>query len=487
MPNKQHHGLVWAAAVAVGLLSLSPRSTAEAPTAAPTASATPPDRAAAEAALERLVAAVDALGGKVGVAVVDLETGAMLVDHRASEPMSPASNMKLVTAWAALRTLGPGHRWLTAALGEIDGDRVPRLTLRGDGDPSLEMGDLWDLCAPLARAGVRHVGEVVVDQSYFDEQWVPPAFAAQPGEWASFRAPVAAVSIAGNAVLVEVRAGKAGEAARVRAMPAGFVDLVGSVQTSAADDAEAVRVDLGPEDGRLSARLGGSIPEGRVLPVYKRVDDPRLFAGYGLVEVLAGLGITVEGGVSAGAGGGEALATHRSARLTQLLPVLGKDSNNFYAEMTFKSLSGQKGGPPASHERSARLVEGLLAEIGIDRADFSIHNGSGLFDGGRIAARALARLLVEAWRDPRTGPDFVAHLAIGGADGTLQHRLERFRATRSIRAKTGTLARVTALSGYVLGSSGPRYAFVVLAGDAAGAALRDPVDAFVAELAANLR
>ena len=45
--------------------------------------------------------------GIAGVSVVDLNTGASLYQHLASEPLAPASNMKLFTSAAAVKVLGP--------------------------------------------------------------------------------------------------------------------------------------------------------------------------------------------------------------------------------------------------------------------------------------------------------------------------------------------------------------------------------------------
>ena len=79
-----------------------------------------------------------------------------------------------------------------------------------------------------------------------------------------------------------------------------------------------------------------------------------------------------------------------------------------------------------------------------------ILNGSGLFDANRLSAATLTRVLSHAYRDPRLSAEFVAQLSIGGVDGTLRSRLRNHRKRRVVRAKTGTLARVVALSGFVL-------------------------------------
>jgi D-alanyl-D-alanine carboxypeptidase/D-alanyl-D-alanine-endopeptidase (penicillin-binding protein 4) len=92
-------------------------------------------------------------------------------------------------------------------------------------------------------------------------------------------------------------------------------------------------------------------------------------------------------------------------------------------------------------------------------------------------------------RDPHAGPEYVAQLSIGGVDGTLRHRFRDWQVSRAIRAKTGTLDAVAALSGYVLPPPGRApVAFSVLVNgipgkvDAARASMDRVVDAVAREV-----
>jgi D-alanyl-D-alanine carboxypeptidase/D-alanyl-D-alanine-endopeptidase (penicillin-binding protein 4) len=76
--------------------------------------------------------------------------------------------------------------------------------------------------------------------------------------------------------------------------------------------------------------------------------------------------------------------------------------------------------------------------------------------------------LVAVYRDPAIRAEYVAHLAVAGSDGTLKSRLKDLPRERMVRAKTGTLRDVIALSGYVLGDPGRSVAFSFLANGIAG-------------------
>lgn len=414
------------------------------------------DPAPIREAASQLAAEVARWGGSVGVQVVDVDSGQVIValgEHRA---FNPASNAKLATAAAALRLLGGQHRFVTGLYGKIEGDRVEELVLRGDGDPSLRTADLWTMAVELRAAGVRHVRALHVDQSAFDDQYVPPAFEQQPHEWAAFRAPVAPVSLNGNTVVFSVRAAREGAPAAVDVEPPGFVELSGSVETAPKGEAEKVLVGLEGRGAKLAARLGGKVPAGgRVVRVAKRVDDPRLLAGYALRAVLKQVGIEVHGEPKLGGTRQRALlVSHRSASLGELLGALGKDSDNFYAEMLFKAMGAKAKGRPASADAAAEAVRSEIERLGGFEPGVVVKNGSGLFDADRTTPAAMTALLVAMARDPAAGPEYVAHLSVGGVDGTLRNRFREWGDAHAVRAKTGTLDAVAALSGYVAGPSG---------------------------------
>ena len=82
-----------------------------------------------------------------------------------------------------------------------------------------------------------------------------------------------------------------------------------------------------------------------------------------------------------------------------------------------------------------------------------MQNGSGLYDSNRFSAEQIVTILRAASRDFRISAEFLASLAVAGTDGTIAHRMGGTLAERYVRAKTGTLANVSCLSGFA-GSPG---------------------------------
>ncbi len=421
--------------------------------------------------------------------MADVDTGQILASFHEHTAVNPASNAKLYTAAAALATLHGDHRFETALLGTLRGSSITgNLVLRGYGDPSLTTADLFDLVLELKGAGVRQIaGDIMVDQRFFDEETTPPGFEQQPGEWASFRAPVSAVALNENTVTLTVRATEVGAPAVVRFDPPGFVDVEGEVKTSDGG-ADTVGLALSSNGRRLHAKVSGAISrDSRLVRYTRRVDDPTLLAGYALRSLLEDAQIKVGGDVKVASGReGPVLAHHESAPLSALLYSLGKQSDNFYAEMVFKSLGGEGKGRPAKSVAGGEIVERWLSKVGAGDAGIVIKNGSGLFDSNRTTAASVVALLRAAWRDPTIQPEFVAQLSIGGVDGTLRHRFRGGRARRLVRAKTGTLEDAAALSGYLLAPGGHgTLAFSIIMNHVAGkvAAARAAADAQVETMA----
>lgn len=425
------------------------------------------DRAPELDAAARAIASDRALeGASVGIAILDVDSTRLLAAVNEHLALNPASGAKLYTAAAALAILHGEHRYETTLTGRLEGDAVSGpLALHGYGDPSLATTDLWAMVGELKGYGVKRVeGDILIDQRFYDEQTTPPAFDQQPNEWAAFRAPVSAVALDENCITMTVRPSSSGSSAHVEFDPPGFVDVEGTVRTSEEGGADTVELALSGNGARLTAKVSGAIGrDSRLVRFTRRAEDPRLLAGYALKALLEKADVKVAGDVKLGAGKGRVLARHQSAPLSTLLYELGKHSDNFYAEMIFKSLAGEDKSRPAKSADSAELTMRLLDRVGASDQGVVVKNGSGLFDANRVTASGTVQLLRWAWRDPAIQPEYLSQLSVGGVDGTLRKRFRGDLTRRRVRAKTGTLDDAISLSGYVLrdGSRGP-VAFSIL-------------------------
>jgi D-alanyl-D-alanine carboxypeptidase/D-alanyl-D-alanine-endopeptidase (penicillin-binding protein 4) len=436
--------------------------------------------------------------GTVHAALVDLETDKWLLRADAEAPVNPASNAKVLTAAAALELLGPAYTFQTELFGDIDASGgCERIVIKGGGAPDLTTADLYRLIRVAKGQGLSEVKEIVVDQTRFDENFTPPAFEQQPGEWAPFRAPVSALAVNENTVSLSVVPTVAGSPARLWYDPPGVVVPEGAVLTAEKSTGDRVSwsLDVKKDPARPSSLTGGTAGEGLGRLRYaRRLEDPRLAGGYALGALLLEAGVKVSTKVTSGARKSEAkIALWSSAPLAEVVRALGKDSNNFVAEMLLIALSQvddskSKSEPWSSKRGAAELVEWLEGKK-IDVSGLVLKNGSGLFDANKMSAELLTSVLAAMEDNPRVYQDFVSHLAMGATDGTMKQRMRSSELGQRIRAKTGTLKDVDALSGYVQrpgGLSPAAFSLIVVGVRAPHGEIRSRVDALVLKWAKML-
>jgi len=155
------------------------------------------------------------------------------------------------------------------------------------------------------------------------------------------------------------------------------------------------------------------------------------------------------------------IQSYESSELGEIIHDMNKISSNFIAEMVVKTLGAELKGTPGSWPKGLEVAEDLLAELGIPRGTYVLKNGSGLNDTNRFTAKQIATLLQAVWKRFPVASEFVSSLGIAARDGTMRLRMEGTDAAGRLRAKTGTLERVTALSGYVQSLGGERFVFSV--------------------------
>jgi serine-type D-Ala-D-Ala carboxypeptidase/endopeptidase (penicillin-binding protein 4) len=444
------------------------------------------DVSALRAGLDRLVLTPSWQNADWGVLVTSLDHGDTLYAVNPQTPLSPASNIKLLTTAAALSALGPDYRFLTYAMtdgrvsnGVIDGD----LILYGTGDPGLSSrfharrDEVFHrLIDQLEAAGIREVrGDLVADASFLPgplrpEGWDPRDLNDH------FSAAVSALSFNENVLSVRiVPADVVGEPPRVHTIPDhASLDIVNLAQTV---PGRSPRVALLRDDPMEPVRVEGSIGIGSP-DVWRQftVSDPATFTASVFKATLESRGIALTGTVRtvdrpgrssvrrlsapfAGKRGTRVLARHASEPLVAYLEVINKQSQNLYAESVFRTLGRTLHGS-GSTTQSARAVTQTLSTLGVDTTGIVLLDGSGLSAGNRVSAGTLVELLGRMSDGPAWNT-FWETLPEAGRPRELG-RMYRTPAAGNLRAKTGTIERVSALSGVVRAADGERLAFSIL-------------------------
>ena len=432
------------------------------------------EREALKASLMQVLQREPLNASRVGVHMQSLDDGSVVFSHNADELLNPASNMKLVTSAAALVTLGPEYRFETEFLveNESDGIKARTLYVRGKGDPSFTTERLYATVGELFHAGLREVQDIVVDESWFDAERTPPGYDQEDSDRA-YMAPTGALSLNWNAVGVFLRPGEhVGAKGVVEVEPPSDYFLVESALTTGDRRARRFSVASDAAGAQQKIIVRGQVPEaGGVMSVYKKIDNPPLYFGQTLKQLLVARGVKVKGKVKPGVAPPRAkmLYVAHSDTFDIVLKKLNKISSNFIAETLLKVMGAEARGTPGTFAKGVDVVEEFLArDVGIPRGTYVMKNGSGLNDANRISAAQFDKLLRYMYERFPLAPEYLSSLGIAGKDGTLKYRFDGTEAVGRLRAKTGTLENVSALSGYVQAAGGEKFIFSMMVNDYPG-------------------
>ena len=409
-----------------------------------------------------------------GVVVQSLDNGEVIYRRNAERLVMPASNMKLVTSAAALVQLGADFRFRTvvAARGTRRGDTLAGdLVVVGRGDPTLSqhvtggtdvLASLRPWADSLRARGIRAVtGRVAGDGTWFADAPLGRGWAWDDlGD--SYAAPVGALQFNEGFAVLEVTPGEAaGAPARLALLPSGApLRLFGSV-TTAPRDSNVNSVDFSRSPFTDSVTVSGRLSAGRrPARLEVAVLDPARFFEAALTQVLREAGIAVLGQASSAAAA-DTLFVWQSAPLRDILPTLLKPSQNQIAETLLRTLGGQTRNV-ASVDSGRAAIRETLQGFGIADDAYVIADGSGLSRYDYVAPETLARILLGMARRPDFDLFYQA-LPIAGVDGTIASRMRGTAAASNVHAKTGSIANVRALSGYVTTADGEKLVFVMIA------------------------
>ena len=437
--------------------------------------------------------------GRTSVVVYDAATGSELFQRSGSRATIPASNTKILTAAAAMHTLGPGYRFQTQVIrrAKITGSTLDgRLYLKGYGDPTARVSDYTALAKRVRAAGIRTVtGKLIVDASYFDSVRYNPTWRTGYAD-DYYAAEISALTLAPNAdydsgtVIIKYKSGSVGKKAKITTSPAAAATYLNLKNlTTTGKKGTSTSFSAGRKHGSNTITLRGRVPKGRSGSWLITVNRPDLYAAAVFRAELKKAGVTVRGGTAAlttPATNRSVVATDYSMTLTQLLVPFMKLSNNMHAETLTKAMGAKRSGAPGSWAKGLDATRAYLTSIKVPMAGVTLSDGSGLTRSNTITPRAMGTLLVNVQRETWF-PAFKASLPVAGnrtrmVGGTLRNRMNGTRAANHAWAKTGTLTGVTALSGYVQGRDGHLYTFSMLS-EYTGSTPRPVEDKLVVALA----
>ncbi len=395
-----------------------------------------------------------------------------LLAASADRAMNPASTIKLLTTYAGLDLLGPAYLWTTEAYaaGPLrDGVLAGDLVIRGRGDPKLTIENFWLLLRSLRGRGLRDIqGDLVLDRGYFTVQEHDASrFDAEPTR--PYNTGPDALLVNFKAVRVQFIPDAEARAVRLVVEPAlPQVQIVNNLALDARAPCGywAARLKVDAQGDAQAARLAfsGAFPAscGEREHYYSVLGHSQYTLAL-FRELWREMGGSLAGNVRDGAAAEDArpLAAVHSPALSEVVRDINKYSNNVMARQLYLTLGAAGAGAPASADKSNRVIRQWLAGKGLSFPELVLENGSGLSRAERISARNLGRLLLAAYSSP-VMPELMASLPVAAVDGTMKKRLSGADVAGQAHIKTGSLAGVRAIAGYVLDGGGRRVVVVLI-------------------------
>ena len=427
--------------------------------------------------------------------------GRVVFERNGDRLFVPASNAKLVVSAAAAALLPADFRYRTSvyAAGPVDGGVLRGdLVLYGRGDPTLSgryydsvSAALDELADTIRSRGITRVtGDLVGDASYFDSVLVHPSWEGYDLNW-WYAAPVTALGYNDNSVDFRITPGAVGEPPVISFQPdLGVVQFTNRARTVPADSSRTI--DFFRLPGTNVVWAEGDVPaDARPWTEYFAIWDAPAWAAIALRRSLERRGITVEGRVwtcydstaHAAARGGIALAEHLSRPLPDILRPVLESSQNWFADLLLKTLGREFRGS-GTFEAGLEVERRFLTDsLRVDSTQFDLVDGSGLSSGNLVTPRALVQVL-RRMREHRRAAPFLEALPVAGRTGSLRYRFRDGPLEGRVRAKTGSIARVNSLAGYLELDDGRFWTFSIQLNHHTGTtrdALRR-IDAIIAEL-----
>jgi D-alanyl-D-alanine carboxypeptidase/D-alanyl-D-alanine-endopeptidase (penicillin-binding protein 4) len=401
-----------------------------------------------------------------------------LFSHNADKLFMPASNMKLITGSVALDQLGPDYRFATtyAALGSVrDGTLDGHLLVHGRGDPSVsESMFASDALAPLrlvadslrARGITRITGHLLPGSDAFPDapygfgwSWDDFDFAYSAGVDELFfnegftRVRVISGAWPSDSMTVETTP--------LRAYPPVTVQISPPEVATTNGPERRPRMRAAFDSATGGIQITGSLAPNDTFSTRIAYRDQRRAFLEALRQALVEGGITVVDSAVSAIGPTDSLFSLYSPTLRQILPVFEKPSQNQIGEILFKTIALEATGVGTA-DSARRVIERHLTSWGVDTLGFAIRDGSGLSRHDYLSPRAIVQVLDVMRRHPHF-QIFYDALPIAGVDGTIENRMRDTPAQGNLRAKTGTLDKARALSGYVTTADGRVLLFSALA------------------------
>ena len=392
----------------------------------------------------------------ISISIKDTETGKTVYELNEHRLVSPASTQKIVTLAASLWTLGPDYNFTT----DLYKDTNNNLYLKLGADPYLREKDLKKLMDDAKNKKILtpkniYIDDYIVDGVTWGEGW-------QWDDDLNYLMPkFGAYNLDGNLLYIIVAPTEDGSPANVYPKffyPVTFMNL--AVTDSKQENGVAFERNNSISPDILTVR--GHVSEIKPYPI--PVPNIKRYFRLRLEDAISNAKIEYYGTISQKKLPSENIYIVSSVKHPIKLAVADilKNSNNMAAESVFKIAGGKYVKNTGSVEAAVKMFEAFCKKLDVKADNIKIVDGSGVSKNNLMSADFMTDFLVALSKVP--GVEIYKNVLPTSGEGTLENRMLYFK--DNLRAKTGTLSDISAITGFITSKSGKTYAFDIMINDA---------------------
>lgn len=427
------------------------------------------------------------LNANFGIAVKSVKSGEIIYEKNSNKMFNPASNVKIITAFSALNELDSNFKYETRLYtnGKIkNGVLYGDLYIWSNGDPTF-YSRFFDsstvvfhrFAKELKDKGIKEIkGSVIADGTAFDNNTIGFGWGFDDLlYW--YAAQVTPLQINENYIDFKINPLLRNSRSLVQPNIISpsikiienfeFVDSI-NLNNPLRDRIKVKKNSFCDDEIVFSGKIYQN--DTTEIDISVALSNPNLFYAEVFTEVLRKNDIKVEqkpkcildtAEIKVARKDTTVLILYRSFSFVDILKQMMKVSHNLYAETMIKTI-GYIRENNGSFNAGKKYCEEQLQSIGINKNTYRYVDGSGLSRLNYFSPLQFLTVLESALlsKDKNKWLDL---FPISGIDGTLKNRMKGTIAEGKIKAKTGTLSNVRALSGYICDSNGePVFIFSII-------------------------
>ena len=405
--------------------------------------------------IDEILTDYDSFEYDFGLKIVSMEIPQTFYELQSDKPLSPASNLKIITTAAAFDMLGSDFRWVT----EFHINDSNNLYIRSSGDPtwndSYRKGMInrvtKSIADSLKKHGFTSINNIIVHPGAFNNAPIGLGWRLE-NRLHSFSAKSSAIAFNDNAVQVRIAPATVGNNARITLYPvnAGF-RVVNNVRTTANRNSQGINFSADHDRNTITV-MGNIWVNSRAQYRTIAVPRPDLYSLEILKHKLREHGITVRGNSLYQELSARTLSIEKysnyfpivSPPLYEVTEEINKRSNNFVSNQLFITIADKN----ENNLDSEKLIKQWLNTHKVSADSLLMYDGSGLSYLNKTTADILVDVL-KIMGETSYFEEYKNTMAICGVDGTLRLAFQDERLHRKVYAKTGFISGVRGLTGYV--------------------------------------